>query len=59
MAQNGILIDIFASEKEVNNKKNKKRNLKKIKDDKLSKKIVGSFENFKNYINDKDENNRL
>ena len=55
MAQNGILIDIFSSDKKFNNKKIKDIILKKIKDDKLSEKIVNSYENFKNYINDNNE----
>ena len=55
MAQNGILVDIFSSDKKFNNKKIKDTILKKIKDDKLSEKIVNSFENFKNYINDENE----
>ena len=44
------LIDIFSSDKKFNNKKIKDTILKKIKDDKLSGKIVNSYENFKNYI---------
>ena len=54
-SQNGILIDIFSNDKKVNTKKYKNLS-SKIKDRDLLEKIVGSFENFKNYINDSNEN---